>query len=449
MKRESWSSRLGFILAVSGSAIGLANIWRFPYLVGEYGGSAFVVVYLICLALIGFPILIAELVLGRKARKGPAGAFAELGKSKSWGWAGKLTVLTGFIVSSFYSAIAGWIVGYLIESIKGNVTHFTDTAQAVVHFDSLLSSPFFTLGSHTLFVSLSTLILFFGVRQGIERGNKILMPILMGLLFLLLGYSFTLPNSSQALTFLWKPDLSALTSGAVLAALGQSFFTLSLGQGTIVTYGSYVKREENLIFSCLPIVLMDTLVSIICATLVFAIVFSVGLSPDSGPGLIFHTLPVVFSQIPLGAFLAPLFFLLTALAALTSEISAMEPSIAYLIDEWGIPRKKAAWLVGSLVFLVGIPSALSTNLLKDVHIFGSSILDALIFLCSNILIPLGGLAATILVGWVFGAHSSLKELKEGAVALFDRNKFLSRYFSFCFKYLAPFLIVIVLINQLL
>lgn len=449
MKRESWSSRLGFILAVSGSAIGLANIWRFPYLVGEYGGAAFVMVYLISLALIGFPVLIAEIVLGRKARKGPAGAFKELGKSKGWGWIGKMTVFTGFLVSAFYSAIAGWILGYLIESIKGNVTNFTTTTQAADYFNLLLASPLFTVGAHTVFVALSTLILFFGVRHGIERGNKILMPILFGLLLVLLVYGLTLPNSGQALTFLWKPDFSALSSGAILAALGQSFFTLSLGQGTMVTYGSYVKKEENLIFSCLPIVLMDTLVSILSATIVFAIVFSVGLPPDSGPGLIFHTLPVVFSTIPFGNLLAPLFFLLTTLAALTSEISAMEPSIAYLIDEWGVPRKKAAWIIGLLVFLVGIPSALSTNLLKEYQFFGTTFLDGMVFLASNILIPLGGLAATLLAGWIFGSRDTLKELKEGAAELFQKKSWMSSYFSFCFKYLAPILIVIVLLHEIL
>lgn len=449
MKRESWSSRLGFILAVSGSAIGLANIWRFPYLVGEYGGAGFVIIYLISLALIGFPVLIAEIVLGRKARKGPSGAFQELGKSTTWGLIGKTTVFTGFLVSSFYSAIAGWILGYLVESIKGNVTNFTTTTEAAAYFEHLLASPLFTVGAHTVFVGLSTLILFFGVRHGIERGNKILMPILMALLLVLLGYGLTLPNSGEALKFLWKPNLSALSSGAILAALGQSFFTLSLGQGTMVTYGSYVKKEENLIFSCLPIVIMDTLVSIISATIVFAIVFSVGLSPDSGPGLIFHTLPVVFSRIPFGVVLAPLFFLLTTLAALTSEISAMEPSIAYLIDEWGLTRRKAAWIIGALVFLVGIPSALSTNLLKEYQIFGSSFLDAMVFLASNILIPLGGLAATILAGWVFGSRPTINELKEGAKELFRKQPWISAYFSFCFKYLAPILILIVLIHELL
>ena len=449
MKRESWSSRLGFILAVSGSAIGLANIWRFPYLVGEYGGAGFVLVYLFSLAVIGFPVLIAEIVLGRKSRKGPAGAFKELGKSKAWGWVGKLTVLTGFIVSSFYSAIAGWILGYLVESVKGNITNFSTTGDAVAYFEVLLASPLFTFGAHTLFVAASTMILFFGVRHGIERGNKILMPILMALLLFLLGYGLTLENATDAFQFLWKPNLSALSWGAILAALGQSFFTLSLGQGTMVTYGSYVKKEENLILSCLPIVLMDTLVSIISATIVFSIVFSVGLAPNSGPGLIFHTLPVVFSKIPFGNLLAPLFFLLTTLAALTSEISAMEPSIAYLIDEWEIPRKKAASIIGLLVFLVGAPSALSTNLMKEYQFFGATFFEGMEFLCSNILIPLGGLAATILAGWVFGSKKTVNELKEGSGRLFDKWPSLATYFSFCFKYLAPILILIVLVNQLL
>ncbi|MDB2613955.1 sodium-dependent transporter [Chlamydiales bacterium] len=437
MKRESWGSRLGFILAVTGSAIGLANIWRFPYLAGENGGAAFVFIYLISLFLIGFPVLMAEIVIGRAAHRDPAGAFKKLSGKKGWGYIGLMTIFTGFLVSSFYSAIAGWIVGYLIESIKGNLTNFATTAESALYFDQMISSPLFTVGSHFLFLGTCVSILFFGVRGGIERGNKIFMPLLFAILILMLGYGLTLPNAGEALTFLWKPDFSALTPTAILAAVGQSFFTLSLGQGTMVTYGSYLKKSENLIFSCLPIILMDTLISLIAATVVFTIVFSVGMSPGSGPALVFHTLPVVFSQIPFGAIIAPLFFLLITLAAVTSEISALEPAIAYLIDEWKIPRNKAVSIVGITVFLVGIPSALS-----------GFFLDSLVSLVSNLLIPLGGLAAVVFAGWFWGTRESIKELKTGARELFDKAPFFYRYFSFCFKYLAPVLIGIVLLNAL-
>lgn len=449
MRRETWGSRIGFILAVAGSAIGLANIWRFPFLTGRFGGAGFVFVYLISLVLVGFPVLVAEICIGRAGKRDPAGSFEKLGKSKRWGFFGKMTIFTGFWVSAFYSAVAGWIIGYLFEALRGNLTQFRSTFDAVNHLDSLLAMPLFTVGCHAIFLGLSVGILFFGIRGGIERANKILMPLLFVVLLVLLGYGLTLENSFSALSFLFKPDFSALTPVAILAALGQSFFTLSLGQGTMVTYGSYLNKEENLVTSCLPIVIMDTVVSLVAACIIFTIVFSVGMNPDAGPGLIFHTLPVVFSQIPAGNLLAPAFFLLVAVAALTSEISAIEPAISYLIDEWKVPRNKAVALVGGLVFLFGIPSALSTNVLKDVQFFGGTFLDGADWLASNLLIPLGGLVAVLLAGWKWSAKESIQELNKGSEGLFTAYPWLTRYFSFCFKYSAPVLITVVFLHVLL
>lgn len=448
MKRESWQSRIGFILAVTGSAIGLANIWRFPYLVGEYGGAAFVFVYLLSLFLLGFPVLMAEIIIGRKTQLNPSGAMGTLG-GKRWKWVGMTTVFTGFLVSAFYSAVAGWILGYLVESFRGTLSHLSTMESSVAFFDTLLGQWQFTVGAHALFLGVAITILLFGVRDGIERGNKIFMPLLFLLLLGLFGYGLLLPNADKALSYLWEPDLSALTPKAILAAVGQSFFTLSLGQGTMITYGSYLKKGENLLLSCLPIVLFDTIISLIAATVVFTIVFSVGFEPTSGPGLLFHTLPVVFYQIPYGHFLAPIFFLLVTLAAITSEISALEPSIAFLMDTWKFSRKQAVLLVGGAVFLLGIPCALSTNLLKEWTLFGLTVLDGAMFVASGLLIPLGGFAAVVLCGWVLGVSPSLKELRRGSREVFDRFPFLYRYFSFCFKYLAPVLIGIILINALL
>ncbi len=449
MKRESWGSRLGFILAVAGSAIGLANIWRFPYLVGMFGGAGFVFVYFASLLIVGFPVLMAEICIGRAGKKDPSGSFAVLGRSKRWGFMGKITIFTGFWVSAFYSAVAGWIIGYLYEALKGNLTHFRSTADSMAHFEGLLASPAFTLVTHFVFLGISAGILLFGIRRGIERANKFLMPLLFAILILLLIYGLTLPRAGDALTFLFKPNFSALTPLAILSALGQSFFTLSLGQGTMATYGSYLDKKENLIFSCVPILIMDTLVSIIGAAVIFTIVFSVGMSPDAGPGLIFHTLPVVFSQIPLGYILAPAFFLLIAVAAITSEISAIEPSISYLIDEWQVPRKKAVMIVSTLIFLLGIPSALSVNLLSNFTLYGVNFLDGAGWLASNLLIPLGGLFATILAGWRWGAKASIEELSYGAEEVMAKNSWLKGYFWFCFKFSAPVLITIVFLHVLL
>lgn len=448
MKRDTWGSRVGFIFAVAGSAVGLANIWRFPFLVGQNGGAAFIILYLVCLFLIGFPVFIAELLIGRTTETNPSSAFQKLGQSKAWGFAGKLTIITGFIVSSFYSAVAGWLLGYLIEALKGNISNFSSTEHAVTHYESLMTHPLWGLSFHFLFISCCISVLYLGVRNGIEKGNKVMMPLLFIVLFLLVFNGLMMPNADVALNFLFSPDFSLITPSAVLIALGQSFFTLSIGQGTLVTYGSYLGKKDNLVMTSLPIVFMDTLVSILSAVAVFTIVFSVGMEPDSGPGLIFHTLPWAFSQIPGGYILAILFFLLVTLAALTSEISALEPAIAYFVDEHGWKRSKAVIVCGFAAFLLGVPSALSYSVLKDYTLFGMTFLDLMDFATSAFLIPLGGFLAVILVGWIWGSKSALRALRDGSSEMFNRLPVIESYFWFCFKYGAPLLIMFVFLNAI-
>lgn len=447
MKRVSWGSRIGFIFAVAGSAVGLANIWRFPYVVGQHGGAAFIAVYLLCLLLIGVPVFISEILIGRTAQTSPSGAFRLLG-GKNWAWAGKMTIATGFIVSAFYSAIAGWILGYLVEALSGRISSFSTTEAATQHHLSLIDNPWWGLSFHLLFLAICTAVLLLGVRGGIERGNKLMMPLLLCVLVFLAINGLFMPNSGKGLAFLLTPDWSALSPQTLLIALGQAFFTLSLGQGTMVTYGSYLHPGANMITSCLPVVLMDTVVSLLAATAVFTIVFSTGMEPDSGPGLIFHTLPWVFSQIPWGHGIAILFFLLVMLAALTSEISAMEPTIAYLIDEWGWNRTPAVMCCGTGAFLLGVPAALSFSVLKSATIGGMTFMDIMDFVTTGILIPLGGLCAVMLVGWKWGVPKALEKLQQGAEALFERHLWLGSYFWFCFKYTAPILIAFVLLNAL-
>ena len=448
MTRAHWGSRIGFILAVAGSAIGLANIWRFPFLVGQNGGAAFVALYLMCLLMIGFPVFIAELLIGRSTQTSPSGAFQKLGKSKAWGWVGKFTILTGFIVSAFYSAVAGWILGYLIEAILGNISNFTSTADAAAHYDSLMRLPWWGLIFHFWFIALCVAVLYLGVRNGIERWNTILMPLLFLVLIILVAKGLTMPRAMDGLKFLFSPDWSQLTPTAILLALGQSFFTLSLGQGTIVTYGSYLANKENLVQTSLPIVIMDTLVSIFAAIAVFTIVFSANMEPNSGPGLIFHTLPYAFSQMPGGYIFAIFFFLLVMIAALTSEISALEPAIAYLMDEWGWKRHKAVIVCGVGAFLLGIPSALSYSVLSGYTWRGMTWLDFMDFTVSSIMIPLGGFLAVVLVGWVWGYNNALNQLSIGAYTMFEDHPVLQKYFWFCFKYSAPILITLVFLNAL-
>lgn len=448
MERESWKSRLGFTFAAVGSAVGLANIWKFPYIVGKNGGAAFIAVYLICLLLIGFPVFIAEIVIGRKGRKNPCGAMSLLGGGPIWRIAGALILATGFIVSSFYSVVAGWILGYIVEAFSGSLSSFDSAQESVKHYDSLIASPFWTIGFHLFFMLLCVLVLFGGVRKGIEKGTSFLMPILMLVLFGLVIKGLTLSGAKEGLHFLLSPDWSLLTPAAIVTALGHSFFTLSLGQGTMITYGSYLPKEENIIASCFPVAILDTLVSILSAVAVFTIVFSVGIEPSSGPALIFHTLPYVFSQIPGGYLAAIFFFFLVALAALTSEISAMEPLIAYFVDEKGWKRKHAVCVSGLGAFLLGVPSALSSNLLSNWTLWEATFFDAINFIATSVMIPVGGFIAVILVGWAWGAQEAIEHLKYGAGSFFRKSKYLHVYFSFCFKYITPILIVFVFFHAL-
>jgi Na+-dependent transporters of the SNF family len=440
--RETWGSKLGFILAVAGSAIGLANIWRFPYLVGTHGGAGFVIVYLAALLLVGFPVLMAEALIGRSTGLSPQGAFMLLGRNSLWRIIGSITVITGFIVSAFYSAVAGWVLGYFVEALRGNLVHFHTIDESGSFFTSLLDSPVFTFGYQVLFLLMSASIVHFGVRQGIEASNKIMLPLLFILLIALAAFGLTLPFASNGLKFLFSPDMSALSPVSWLAALGQAFFTLSLGQGTMVTYGSYLRKEESLVSSCVPSVLMDTVVSLLAGVLIFTTVFSVGLAPDTGPSLIFHTLPLVFSKMWGGFVFAPLFFLLVTFAALTSEISAIEPSVSFLIDRFGWSRSRATWVVTSGLFLLGIPCALSTNLLQHWQFFGMNFLDFLATLASHILIPLGGLAAVLLIVLRWGTAEALLSLETSGKV----SPLLKTYLSFSWRYIAPTAIIAIFIH---
>lgn len=448
MKRETWTSKVGFIFAAAGSAVGLANIWRFPYLVGSNGGGAFIVVYLLCLLLIGFPVFVSEALIGRAVQRNPAGAFRMLGGTRYWGWAGILTIITGFIVSAFYSSVAAWILGYLVESVLGNIHHFASSEEAALHYASLLAHPYWNLSYHFLFLAICTSILYFGVQHGIERGNKFMVPLLYIVLIILVIQGLSMPKGWEGITFLFSVDWKQITPFVVLTALGQAFFTLSLGQGTMVTYGSYLRTDDNMLSSCFPVAVMDTVVSFFAAIAVFSIVFSAGMEPNAGPSLLFRTLPVVFSSISAGYLIAIFFFLLVFLAAATSQISAMEPTIAYLIDEHGWKRHVATLTCGCGSFLLGIPCALSTNLLKDYLFFNKNILEIFDFTATALLIPLGGFFAIILTGWVWGIGHAIANLRHGAEETLDRYPIIAVYFRVCFRYISPILIIFVFLNAI-
>ncbi len=448
MKREQWKTRIGFIWAAVGSAVGLGNIWRFPYVVGDNGGAAFILLYLLCLALVGFPVLIAETLTGRTTQKSPSDAFYSFGKSKLWKKLGLMTIITGFLVTTFYGVIAGMTLGYLFESLKGSLTHFASTSDALNFYTTVSSNSSWILLAYATFSLLSVLILYTGVKKGIESGNKIMMPLLFVVLLILVAKGLTLERASEGLKFLFSPDWKELSPSSIIKALGQAFFALSLGQGTMVTYGSYLSKKESLPGTCVPITLFGTAVSILSGIAIFSIVFSAGLPASAGPSLMFQTLPVVFSQMTGGYFLAVAFLVLLVIAGITSQISALEPLIAYFIDDKRWTRKKAVTVAGLSSFIFGIPSALSFGLWKNVTIFGLSIFDAISFLCVNILIPVGGLLALILVGWRYGIHKAIKHLEEGTQKLFNRFGFFKWYLKIGIKYVAPTLIFLILLDLL-
>jgi len=446
-QRESWKSRIGFISAALGSAVGLGSIWRFPYVVGQNGGASFILLYLIFLILIGFPLLISEILIGRTTQTSPYGAFRNIGKNKFWGLVGKTTIFTGFIISSFYSVIAGWMLGYFVEACFNNL-NFDNANQAFLFFNKLSSSAIWCVSYHFLFMFLSVLILFFGIRKGIEQKSKIMMPLLIIILLVLVIKGVTLPSSFKGIKFLLFPNWKLLTPNGILIALGQAFFTLSLGQGTMVTYGSYLSRTEDITKSCFPVVLLNTIISLLIGIAVFTIVFSQNLPPTAGNSLIFETLPLVFTKIKWGAFLAISFFFLVVIAAITSEISALEPFISFLIDEKGWTRKKASIFSGFLAFLLGIPSALSFSLLKRFTIFNFNFFDIISFLSVNILIPIGGLLAAILVAWIWSMKEAFDNLKVSKEAFFHHRPWIAFYLKICIKYISPILIIFIILNSL-
>jgi len=443
--REQWRSKLGFIWAAVGSAVGLGSIWRFPYIVGENGGATFILLYLICLLIIGLPVLLAEFTIGRKTHLSPKGAFQKLG---NWGAIGKATIFTGFLVSTFYGVIAGWTFGYLVEALKGGLTQFQTSAQAADLFQQLSTSTFWSVGYQALFMVVGGAVLYKGVQRGIEKGNKIMIPLLVIILLLLVIKGLSLPGGQKGLSFLFQPDWSMVTPTAFIMALGQAFFSLSLGQGTMVTYGSYLSQKENLPGTSLPIAFFSVLISLLAGIAIFTIVFAVGVPPTSGESLMFQTLPLIFSKMTGGYLLCLAFFVLLFLAALTSQISALEPAIAYLIDQKKWSRKKAVIAVTISSFLVGVPSALSFGVLSGVQIFNMKIFSAVLGLCVNILIPLGGLAAVILVGWKWGIKKAVDHMETGSHRLFHKYPLLRIYFMVGIKYVAPIAILFILFDSL-
>lgn len=432
--------------AAVGSAVGLGSIWRFPYVVGQSGGAAFVLLFLSFLIFVSLPVLIAELLIGRKTQLSPYAAFKTLGRSEAWGRVGLITIFTGFIVSSFYSVICGWTLGYLLDALGGSLTHFKTIEESRNYFLSLVGSPIWAIATHFGFMFISTLILFVGVKKGIEAWNKILMPMLFIILIALVWNGLSMKGASEGIRFLFTPDWKSLTPQTVIMALGQAFFGLSIGQGTMVTYGSYLSKRENIPSMGIPIACAVTLVSLLAGIAIFTIVFTVGAQPTDGTNLMFQTLPMAFSKIPGGYIFSVLFFFLIFLAGLTSQISAMEPLISYFMDTKKMQRHKAVLYCGIGAFVLGIPSALAFSTWKGYTLFGYNFFDAISNFAINILVPFGGLASVLLIGWRWGLKNAFEHLHEGSGEIYRSYPIISRYLKFSIKFLSPIVIVIILLN---
>ena len=411
-QRGFWGSRLGFILAASGSAVGLGNIWKFPYIVGQNGGGAFVLIYLVCIFVIGTPIMLAEFTLGRKTNLNPVGAFDQLKPGSPWTGIGYMGVLAGFFILSFYGVVGGWTYAYVVKSFTGSVLGFASPKEAGTFFASFIGNTWEVLFYHTLFMATCIAIVLKGVHGGIEKACDILMPTLVIILLLLMLRSLTLDGAMEGVAFYLTPDFSKISANVVLIALGQAFFSLSLGMGCMITYGSYLSEKENLTSSTVYVVMFDTLIALLVGMVIFPAVFSMGLEPTEGPGLVFSVLPTVFATMPLGHGVAVIFFVLLAIAAITSGISLLEVVVAYFIDQRGWQRKKAVLVVGSAIFAFGVPSGLSFGVMADVKLFGMNFFDHVDNIASNYFLPLGGMLTAIFVGWVWGTKNAHQEIEK-------------------------------------
>lgn len=439
--RDQWSSKVGFVLAAAGSAVGLGNLWRFPYTAGQNGGGAFVLVYFAILILVGFTLMLAELIIGRHTQLNPVGAYRKI--HKNWGWVGGIGVLASFLILSFYSVIGGWVLNYIVKSITGAFTApNVDMADMFVGF---ITNPIEPILYHAIFAFLTLGIVMGGISGGIEKYSKILMPSLFVMMILIMIRSVTLPGASEGIKFFLAPDFSKINGQVMLAALGQVFFSLSLGMGVIITYGSYLSKDENIPQNSLIIPLVDTGVALLAGLAILPAVFALGFSPDQGPALLFITLPAVFAEMPLGSFFAFLFFLLVLFAALTSSISLLEASVSYVVDEYNWNRKKTALTLGLIAFTLGIPSSLAQGVWSHIKpIRDLDILDSIDFIASNVMLPLSGLLLCLFIGWVWGIDNALKEATNNGKIPFK----LAPFWAFLIKWVAPIAILVVFIQGL-
>jgi NSS family neurotransmitter:Na+ symporter len=425
-----WSSRFAFILAATGSAVGLGNIWKFPYITGENGGGAFVIVYLLCVLLIGIPIMMAETMLGRRSRQNPINTMItladEAGADKNWHYLGWMGVAAGFLILSYYSVIAGWASAYVLKAFTGSFFG-ADAAAIKVIFDDFVASPVKLLFWHSLFMLATMLIVVRGVNTGLEKAVRFLMPSLFVLLILMVAYAMTTDSYDQGVKFLFTPDFSKLTGNGVLTAMGHAFFTLSLGMGAIMVYGSYLPKDVSISKTVFLIAGTDTVVALLAGIAIFPIVFASGLEPAAGPGLIFQTLPIAFGNMTGGWFFGILFFVMLVFAALSSSISLIEPAVAWLVENKDMSREQACIWSGSITWLLGFGTIFSFNVWSEFKIFDRTIFQLLDYLTANLMLPIGGFCIAVFAGWVMKQQHTEHELDMPNALSYQAWQILIRY----------------------
>ncbi|MBM7570515.1 sodium-dependent transporter [Aquibacillus albus] len=442
MQRENWATKLGFMLAAMGSAVGLGNIWRFSYVAGENGGGAFLMIYLVSVLMIGIPLLLTEVSIGRKAQSDVIGSYQTLAPRKPWFLGGFLGLFGAFLILGFYSVVAGWGLYYLWNYLTGKLAVEPSVGYGAT-FEMFITSTYQPLFWHALFMFITIFIVLSGVKKGIEFANKIFMPVLATLLILLAVYSLTLEGAMEGVRFLFQPDWSVLSNPSVyIAALGQAFFSLSLGVGTMMTYGSYLSKDHRLPGATVGIGIMDTLFAIISGIVIFPAVFAFGIQPDSGPVLVFITLTDIFSQMPLGGLIGIIFFLALTLASISSSISLLEVPVAFFMRAMNWSRKAASIITGIVIFVLGIGASLGMGVLSDVTLIGdNNIMDSMDYLASNIFLPIGGLVMALFIGWHF--------TKEEALAATDlTGSKLGTVWFWIVRLIAPVMIIIIFLNAL-
>ncbi|WP_348945183.1 sodium-dependent transporter [Chitinibacter sp. FCG-7] len=444
--RDGFTSTFGVLVATLGSAVGLGNIWKFPYLTGTNGGASFLVVYLLATLLVALPVMIAEIMLGRASRANAVTAFEQLApkSQKFWTVIGYMGLVSAVLILAFYTGVAGWVFAYIFKSITGAI-HSTDPATAKAAFGEMVSNPTQALFWQWVVLAWTGAIIMMGVSKGIEAVAKKLMPLLFLLLVLLCIRSLTLPGAMEGVKFLFAPDFSKITAPVVLTAVGLAFFKLSIGMGTMLTYGSYFRQEQNIPATATRVMLADLSVSLLAGLAIFPAVFAFGFEPSAGPSLVFMTIPAVFASMPFGTVFMALFFVLAAIAATGAILSILEVPVAMMSERFGFSRKKATAISVGVIGLFGVPASLSSSLSADMKLFGLNAFDLFDYISSNILMPLGGILICLFVGWVYGLPQLKKQLSNNGTL---NNSFVIKAVFVLVRYITPVLIGVIMLRGL-